>query len=208
MLRAPFLAALALIVGSSFLVPQAARATRPLTQRGTVTAILDPRTLDVRLTDGTAEVVQLFGLMAPAPGSCALGQATADAATLALGKPVWLVAVPGGPSRNRRRPVPAYVILPGGPDLGLALVKRGDATVRADQQSFKQRAAYEEAQRAAQASSLGLWGCPVAPQATTTGPPPGHGKGQRPSGHDRTSQRGAAQDGSVQPGSGRGSAAR
>jgi endonuclease YncB( thermonuclease family) len=124
--------------------------------------------------------VQVFGLTAPAAGSCALGQAAADATSLALGKPVWLVAVQGGSSKSVRRAVVAYVILPGGLDLGLELVKRGDATVRADQRAFKQRAAYLRAEDAAQASSLGLWGCGggQTTTTTTTSAPPGRGHGQ------------------------------
>jgi endonuclease YncB( thermonuclease family) len=160
-----------------FLVPEGALGSPPVTQRGTVTAIANPGLLTVRLGDGTRELVQVLGLTAPAAGSCALGQAAADATSLALGKPVWLVAVQGGSSKNVRRAVVAYVILPGGLDLGLELIKRGDATVRADQRPFKQRAAYLRAENAAQASSLGLWGCGGG-QTTTTSVPPGRGQGQ------------------------------
>lgn len=196
MLRAPVLAALALILGGSFLASEAASVSPPFAQRGTVTALVDPVTLDVRLPDGSSERVQLYGVAAPATASCAVTQATADAADLALGKPVWLVAVQGGPPKNRRRPLPAYVILPGGPDLGLQLVKRGDATVRPNQHPFKLRAAYVRAEKAAQAASLGVWGCATAPSAgtpttpTTATPNQAQGRGQ---GHGNPDHGGSGQ---------------
>ena len=145
---------LALIVGAGLLAT-AAFAGGPFTQRGAVSAIVDPATIEVRLTDGTRERVQIFGIAAPAAGSCALPQATADITTLALGKPVWLVAVNGKP----RDTIRAYAILTGGLDLGLELVKRGDVSVRTDEHPFEQRSAYLGAQSAARAVALGLWGC-------------------------------------------------
>ena len=153
-----------------FLVP-AALAGGPFAQRGAVSAIVDPATIEVRLPDGTSERVQLVGVAVPRGDSCVLAQATADITTLALGKPVWLVAVKGKPHRT----ILAYAILPGGLDLGLELVKRGDATVRTDQHPLKQRSAYLRAQSAAHAGSVGLWGC-----TTTAAPKPGdqgHGHG-------------------------------
>jgi endonuclease YncB( thermonuclease family) len=154
MLRA---SSLALIVGACLLAP-VAFAGGPFTQRGAVSAIVDPATIEVHLVDGTSERVQIFGIVAPAAGSCAQGQATTDITALALAKSVWLVAVKGKP----RRTIDAYAILPGGLDLGLELVKRGDATVRADPHPFEQRTAYLRAQAAAHAGSLGLWGCGTA----------------------------------------------
>jgi len=186
MLRAPVLAALALILGGFLLSADAAPGSPPFVDRGTVTALVDAVTLEVRLSGGTREQVRLFGVAAPAPASCAVTQATADAATLALGKPVWLVAVQGAPPKNRRRVLVAVVILPGGPDLGLQLVKRGDATVRTNDRPFKQRAAYVRAEETAHAAELGLWGCKTEPAAgaptttttTTQGQGDSHGKGQ------------------------------
>jgi len=159
---------LALIVGACLLAP-IALAGAPFAQRGSVSAIVDPATIEVRLADGTSERAQIFGIASPADGSCGLGQAAADIATLALGKPVWLVAVRGKPHRS----IFAYAILPGGLDLGLELVKRGDATVRTDQHPFNQRSAYLRLQSAAQAGSLGLWAC----AATSAPSPGGHGHG-------------------------------
>jgi endonuclease YncB( thermonuclease family) len=165
MLRA---SSLALIVGACLLAP-AAFAGGPFAQRGSVSAIVDLATIEVRLADGTSERAQILGIAPPGGGSCALGQATADITALALGKPVWLVAVKGKPHKS----ILAYAILPGGLDLGLELVKRGDATVRTDQHPFKQRSAYLRLQSAAQAGSLGMWGCTTASAPS----PDGHGHG-------------------------------
>jgi endonuclease YncB( thermonuclease family) len=201
MLRATVLAALALIAGSFCVASEAASGSPPFAQRGTVTLLADPVTLEVGRPDGTSERVQLYGVAAPAPASCAVTQAMADAAALALGKPVWLVAVQGRPPKNSRRPLLAYVLLPGGSDLGLLLVSRGDATVRTDKQHpLKQRASYVRAEKAAQAASLGLWGCTTGgaggtattTTATTPDGDPGQAKGQ-------------GRGSSARPGSGRGS---
>jgi len=162
MLRASLLA---LIVGACVLSP-GAFAGGPFAQRGTVSAIVNAATIDVHLADGTSERVQLFGVAPPGAGNCALGQAAGDITALALGKSVWLVAVKGKP----RRTILAYAILPGGLDLGLELVRRGDATVRADEHPFKQLAAYLRAQSSAQAGSLGAW-------AYSAPAPDGHGSG-------------------------------
>ena len=184
MLRAPVLAALALILGGLFVASHPASGSQPFAVRGTVTAIVDPATLDVLLADGTGKRVELFGIGAPRAASCALAQAMTDTSSLARGRPVWLVAVQGTARRSVRGPLVAYVILPGGLDLGLELVKRGDVTVRANQHPFKQLAAYLGAQSDARASSLGVWGCakshaPGGPKAPPTAP--GGGQGQNPS---------------------------
>jgi endonuclease YncB( thermonuclease family) len=183
--RATVLAAIALIVASLFLAAETASASQPLIQRGVITAIVDPITVEVRVADGTSERVQLYGVAAASPASCALARATADVTTLALGKPAWLVAVQGKPSRRDRRSLLAFLILPGGLDLGLELVKQGEATVRDDQPPFKQLAVYVHAQSAAQTSSIGVWSCTSdhSPASTTVpstapGEPQSHGNGQ------------------------------
>src|SRR5262249_7744496 len=148
----------------------------------------------------------------PAAGRGGLGEAPTAAGSLALAKPVWRVAVQGAPSKSRGGAVTAYVILPGGLDLGLELVKRGDAAVRTSRSPFKQRAAYLRAQQAAQASSLGLWGCTSgqATTTTTTPAPPGQGQGTsqgKPQGQGRwhSGDDGSAPGGSIPGGSGQGS---
>jgi endonuclease YncB( thermonuclease family) len=179
MLRGQVFAGIAFVLAVCALASAAPSTPQPFTQRGTVTAIVDPVTLDVRLADETSERVRLIGLEAPAAGSCALPQATADVGSLVSGKPLWLVVVP--PNGKAKRVVPAYAILPGGTDLGVELVRRGDATV--SHGPFKKLAAYTRAQSAAQAGALGVWGCnaapaPPAPPASAQGQSHGNGQGQ------------------------------
>ena len=159
-----------------FALSQVASSTAPpFTQRGTVTTVVDPVTLDVRLTDGRSERVQLIGLQPPAAGSCALTQATTDLSGLVSGKPLWLLVVP--PRRTGKHAVvSAYAILPGGADVGLELVTRGDATVRHAGGPFKQLVTYTRAQKSAQAGKVGLWGCSSA-AASAPPAPPGHDDG-------------------------------
>ena len=177
MLRGQVLAGIA-ITFAVFALSQVASSTAPpFTQRGTVTAVVDPVTLDMRLTDGRSERVQLIGLQPPAAGSCALTQATTDLSGLVSGKPLWLLVVP--PRRTGKHAVvSAYAILPGGADVGLELVTRGDATVRHAGGPFKQLVTYTRAQKSAQAGKVGLWGCSSASASAPPAPtPPGHEDG-------------------------------
>ena len=159
-----------------FALSQVASSTAPpFTQRGTVTTVVDPVTLDVRLTDGRSERVQLIGLQPPTAGSCALTQAATDLSGLVSGKPLWLLVVP--PKGTGKHAVDsAYAILPGGADVGLELVERGDATVRHAGGPFKQLLTYTRAQKSAQAGKVGLWGCSSA-AASAPPAPPGHDDG-------------------------------
>jgi endonuclease YncB( thermonuclease family) len=185
--RTSIAATLALILGGSVLATNAESAP-PLTQQGTVSAVVDPGMLDVRLPGSAGQRVQLFGVTVAGGASCAFSQAHSDLASLALDKPVWLVSV-GGKSGRKHAPVTAYVVLPGGLDLGLELVRRGDATVRTDVQPFKQRVTYLRAQAAAESGSLGLWGCNSSSPATPPAPPGesqgrgNQGQGKGPHGH-------------------------
>jgi endonuclease YncB( thermonuclease family) len=171
-------------MSACILAPVGSSTPQPFTQRGAIVSAVDPATVDVRLTDNTGERVKLIGLQPPAPGSCGFGPALADLNALVAGKPVWILVVPprGAPPKKRSL-VTGYVILPGGADVGLELVRRGDATVRRDQGPFKQSGTYKQAQKTAQASSLGLWGCtsdgtPPAPAAPAAGQGQGQGQGQ------------------------------
>src|SRR5262249_32206189 len=159
MLRAPVLAALALILGGLFVASHSASGSEPFAVRGTVTSIVDPATLDVLLADGTSKRVELFGIAAPRAASCARAQATSDTASPARARPVWVVAVTVAAGRRSRAPIVAYVIVPAGLSWGLELVKRGVAAVRAKQRPSKQLAAYLGAQSDARASSLVVWSC-------------------------------------------------
>jgi endonuclease YncB( thermonuclease family) len=178
MSRGQILAGIAITLAGCALAPAATSTPPPFTQRGTVSTVVDAVTLDVRLPDGKSERVQLIGLQPPGAASCALGQATADLGALVAGKPLWLLVVP--PKGHAKNVVAAYAILPGGADVGLELLQRGDATVGRAKGPFKQLAAYTRAQKTAQAAGLGLWGCTAA--APTPASPPGqsgqsHGHG-------------------------------
>ena len=171
---------MAVATAACVLAAVAASTPQPFTQRGTVVSIVDPATVNVHLTDKTGEQVKLIGLQPPAPASCGFAPAMADLNALVAGKPVWILVVPprGAPARQRS-PVTGYVILPGGADVGLELLRRGDATVRRDQGPFKQLATYKQAQEAAQVGSLGLWGCsPALPTAPAPSQQQGQGQGQ------------------------------
>jgi endonuclease YncB( thermonuclease family) len=177
MLRGQVLAGIAITLAVCAVSPVASSTPPPFTQRGTVTAVVDPITLDMHLTDGTSERVQLIGLQPPAAGSCALTQAATDLSGLVSGKTLWLLVVPPN-GKGNHAVVSAYAILPGGADVGLELVKHGDATVRHGGGPFKELAAYTRAQQAAQAGKVGLWGCSPATAATPPAPtPPGHENG-------------------------------
>jgi endonuclease YncB( thermonuclease family) len=191
MLRGQVLAGIAIALAFCALASATPFTPQPFTQRGTVTTVVDPITLDVRLTDGTSERVQLIGLQPPAAGSCALAQATADLGALVSGEPLWLVIVP--PKGKAKHVVLAYAILPGGADVGLELVRRGDATV--GHGPFKKLAAYTRAQKTAQAGKLGIWGCASAapapaPPASPQGQAHGHDQSQPGKGSDKNGKNG------------------
>jgi endonuclease YncB( thermonuclease family) len=155
-----------------------AGASSPFVQRGTVVSILDPGSISVRLSDGTTEQVELFGITPPDPGSCDFSQALADTTSLALGQGVWLVVAQDSSRHGRSRMLLAYAVLSGGADLGLDLVQRGDAKVRADHHPFKQLASYLRAQSRAQSIPLGLWACASSTTGTKkshSAPPSKHG---------------------------------
>ena len=179
MSRGRVLAGIAVAMATCVLAPVGSSTPQPFTQRGAIVSVVDPASVNVRLTDNTGERVKLIGLQPPAPGSCGFDPALADLNALVAGKPVWILVVPprGAPAKKRSL-VTGYVILPGGADVGLELVRRGDATVRRDQGPFKQSAAYKQAQKAAQASSLGLWGCTSAGTPPAAAPAPGQSQGQ------------------------------
>ena len=175
MLRGGVLAGIAIALAVFALSQVASSTAPPFTQRGTVTTVVDPVTLDVRLTDGRSERVQLIGLQPPTAGSCALTQAATDLSGLVSGKPLWLLVVPPK-GTGKHAVVSAYAILPGGADVGLELVERGDATVRHAGGPFKQLVTYTRAQKSAQAGKVGLWGCSSA-AASAPPAPPGHDDG-------------------------------
>jgi uncharacterized repeat protein (TIGR01451 family) len=131
-------------------------AAAPATERrsvvATVTGVVAADTLDVRLASGGTSRVRVAGVRAPTAGACYADEASAEARRLALGKRVALVRDGAG----------AYVRLPGGADLGLALVLRGFAQIDAWGPSFARFPAYVPAQQRAERANGGIWGACAA----------------------------------------------
>jgi endonuclease YncB( thermonuclease family) len=170
MVTAQVMAALAPTVAAALLAHDTSSSPRLFTQRGTATAVVDTGAIVVRLANGTSERVQLIGLAALAAGSCGYAHARADVKMLVVGKPVWLAVVKVESRRAGQRTVLAYAIMPGGLDVGLELIKRGDATVQAGQHPFKLFTTYTRAQTTAETNSIGLWACSNSPAPATSAP--------------------------------------
>jgi len=147
----------------------------PFTKRGTVTYVVDAQTIAVRIVGGSTTRVQILGIKGPAAASCGYATATADIADLASGQLAWLVGDRAQPVHNRQGRLIAYVVLPGGLDLGLELIKRGDAEVDPAAKKFKQLHTYRKAQAKAETTSLGMWSCGPAETPLPTHGKPGQG---------------------------------
>ena len=127
------------------------------TYRGTVTHVVDGDTVDVRLRSGGLERIRLLGINTPERGVCYSARATAHARQLALEKPVVLRGDATQATRDRHGRLLAYVLLPGGRDLGLELVAGGFARVYVYREAFARLPAYRGAETRARLGSLGLW---------------------------------------------------
>jgi endonuclease YncB( thermonuclease family) len=160
------------VVAAAGSLAVAALGSTPFAKRGTVTQVVDAETIAVRLVGGTGTRVRVLGIEAPAAASCGFAAATTDLGGLAVGRLAWLVGDRSQPVHDAQGRLIAYVVLPGGLDLGLELIKRGDAQVDPAARRFKQLHAYRKAQAKAEAASLGMWAC-----GTGVTPPPTHGKG-------------------------------
>jgi micrococcal nuclease len=142
-------------------------ASAPLT--ASVTRIVDGDTLVARLGSGRTERVRLLGIDTPEVGTCYAAQATAAARTLALGRKVRLVGDSTQAVRDRYSRLLAYVVLPGGVDLGRTLVARGAAKVYVYDRPFARVSGYRSAETSARDRGLGLWSrCGGAGGTTTT----------------------------------------
>jgi uncharacterized repeat protein (TIGR01451 family) len=124
----------------------------PRSQRAVVTAVRAADALVVRLASGKVVGVRVAGVRAPAAGACFAGEATAGTRQLALGRRVALVRDGAGYS----------VSLPGGADLGLALVAGGFAQVDAWGPIVSRFPAYVAAQQRAERANQGVWGACAA----------------------------------------------
>jgi uncharacterized repeat protein (TIGR01451 family) len=141
------LGSLLLLLALAGTLSAAAPATEPRSSVATVTGVVTADTLDVRLASGKVQRVQVAGVRAPAASACYATEATTEARRLALGKRVRLLA--GGQG--------AYVTLPGGADLGRALVGSGLAQIDAWGKPFARFAAYVPVQQRAERANAGLW---------------------------------------------------
>ncbi len=143
--------------------------------RGTVIHVVDGDTLDVRLAGGRRERIRLIGIDTPElrPAECFGSQAKTRARQLAQGKRVRLIGDTSQDTRDRYRRLLAYVVLPGGPDLGRRLIAEGFGKVYVYDRPFQRVSGYRAAERTARSGVRGLWnGCAAGTQPTPPPPPP------------------------------------
>jgi uncharacterized repeat protein (TIGR01451 family) len=153
----PRLGSFLLLLALAGVLSAAAPATEPQSVVATVTGVVTADTLEVRLASGAAQRVRIAGVRAPTAGGCFAGEATAEARRLALGKRVRLLREGRG----------VYVTLPGGADLGRALVSGGHAQIDAWGRPFARFPAYVPVQLEAEAANLGMWGACAADVAVS-----------------------------------------
>jgi micrococcal nuclease len=106
--------------------------------RGTVTYVVDGDTVHVAVA-GRDERVRLIGIDTPEVGQCDSAKATALARRLAQGRPVTLVGDATQATRDRYGRLLAYVVLPGGRDLGYQELARGYGRVYVYDRPFQRR---------------------------------------------------------------------
>jgi len=135
----------------------AAAAAGQFREQGTVTHVVDGDTVDVRLAGGRLDRVRVLGIDTPERGDCWAAQATAETRRLAQGRPVTLVGDATQATRDRYGRLLAYVVLPGGRDLGLELVAGGYARVYVFDRPFVRLPGYASAE--ARGKGRGLWRC-------------------------------------------------
>jgi micrococcal nuclease len=137
------------------------------TLRGTVTYVVDGDTVHVEIA-GRDERVRLIGIDTPEVGQCDAAKATALAHRLAEGRPVRLVGDPTQDARDRYGRLLAYVVLPGGRDLGYRELERGYARVYVYNRPFRRLAAYRIAERAGRRRSDSIWrGCKAGTRSSS-----------------------------------------
>jgi micrococcal nuclease len=117
----------------------------------TVSQVLSGDTVEAQLSDGSTTTVRLIGVDAPEPGSsgvpaeCGAPEATEALRDLVLGQAVLLNGDPGQPTTDRFGRALSYLDRSDGVDVGLALLRRGWATVYTEEGSFARLAEYENA---------------------------------------------------------------
>jgi endonuclease YncB( thermonuclease family) len=119
----------------------------------TVAAVSDGETLTARLADGQEVAVRLIGIDAPALDECGGRDAAGELEELALDQAVTLTADPAAPATDGQGRSWLYADRSDGLDVGLAMVRRGWATLL-DGVDFQRLPAYVDAYEAA---SGGVW---------------------------------------------------
>jgi len=158
------IALLLALAGAATVTATASKTATPKTT-GTVTQVLSGDTVLARVKSGkktrTARV-RIIGVVAPAGSSCFANESTAQTRELAVGQRVSLV---GDLKRG------AYVTLPGGADLGAALLARGAVQVDEWGAQSSRFATYVPLQEAAERAGAGMWGaCAADVGVSMTGP--------------------------------------
>ena len=132
---------------------------------GTVMYVVDGDTVHVAAA-GRDEKVRLIGIDTPEVGQCDAAKATTLARRLAQGRPVTLVGDATQATRDKYGRLLAYVVLPGGRDLGYQELARGYARVYVYDRPFERLGAYRRAEQVGRTRSDSIWrGCNTA---TTT----------------------------------------
>jgi endonuclease YncB( thermonuclease family) len=144
--------------------------------RGFVTHVIDGDTLKARLPSGKNVRVRLIGIDSPELADCYFNQAKARARQLAQGKQVRLIGDSTQATYDRYGRLLAYVLLPGGSDLGRQLIGKGFGKVYVfNNRPFHRVASYGAAQSGAERARRGLWrSCPTGlplRDDIRTGPP-------------------------------------
>jgi micrococcal nuclease len=140
--------------------------------RGTVVAVVDGDTIDVKSVGRARQRVRIVGIDTPERGSCYAGRATAETARLALRKSVRLVGDRMQARRDSFGRLLAYVTVPGGQDLGRRLLEGGYARVFVVGRPFQRLNSYRAAERKAQSAPSGLWATCVSVTPPPASPPP------------------------------------
>jgi endonuclease YncB( thermonuclease family) len=129
-----------------------------------VVRVVDGDTIDVAVP-GRTERVRLIGIDTPEVGECRAKEATAELASLILGKRVRLESDRSQGSRDRYGRLLRYVrMTPHGTNVNERLVAWGYAREYTYDDPYRYQGAFKAAERAARAAGKGLWGaCPRKP---------------------------------------------
>ena len=133
-------------------------ASKPLDTIATVVRVIDAQTFRVRV-GGTAATVRLAGVQVPTPCDCDGFEARDEVRVLVLpGDTVRLQGDPALPRTDAHGRLLAYMRPVHGADMGLDLLRAGDARVDRSR-PFARLTRYEHAERTARAANRGLWFC-------------------------------------------------